>query len=82
MPIVNVIDRRTDSHNPAVDVVVQQGYTQNGRGGPSYAEDPRAPSVLTLGDTTVAAAIAAVDARHPDTPMVLFLYDQGSRPAE
>lgn len=86
MPIVNVVDHRTNKYDVNVDVVAEPAYHDNSIKGATKFTKPKSKKefyVDSLNKTTLEDAINYINNKQKfkDIPITIFLYDAGSNPA-
>lgn len=85
MPIVNIVDHRSNKYDVEIDVVAEPAWHDNSIKGSSQFKKPNSKKefyIDGLNKTTLQDAINYINNnnRYNDIPVTIFLYDAGSNP--
>ena len=85
MPIVNIVDRRTNKYDVNVDAVIEPAWHDNSVKDATQFKKPKMKKefyIDSLNKTTIEDAINHINdkQKYQDIPITIFIYDAGSNP--
>jgi hypothetical protein len=84
MPVVNIVDHRTNKYNVEVDAVFEPAWHDNSIKGSTKFNKTKDKDFFIEGTnkTTVEDAIDYINQRFKKIPVTMYLYDSGSGPID